>query len=371
MGQKNKKAAAKKDQMSELLTSTSTIQTQSKKALVEIAAPPNTCPLSKEGWDIVIDKKSKAQAVLAPSVAALLKRKESLEVHALPTAAPSVVDDKIEPSATVDVKVDSNKLGVVIGPAGETIKLIQEVTCTKVDIPETDFTKFTVIAVTGTDSASVQKAKSIIIDLCSKGYSAFLEGTDFQENTAKVPLAQLHEIIGKGGSVISTIQKTLNVKLNIPDTKEPGNKKVAKITIAGPKAGVAEAKAVIKCIVSKHYHPLTHPGVTDTEVDVPASLYNIVIGPRGSSIKHIQNMYDVKVHIPNAASSTDKVVVVGTVGGVQRAKKHIKTTIDRAIAADEEQGSWGNVEEEEGQGHYESWMDEYAPPRRCTGAQWA
>jgi len=379
--QKAKKASSKKQLASDMLSTPSTPQ----KPLALAVNDADSATAPEEGWDVVVAKRPK-QSTISPSVAALLRR-ESLEVEKLPltskvlavTATTATSKAAPEPSHSSEVKVSAAKLGHIIGPAGQTIKAIQELTGCSIDIPDREGAMGASITVTatGADTKQLQTAKRIIADLCSKGYSSNLEsalsGGDFNEGMVKVPIGQVHEIIGKGGATIQLIQKTLGVKLNIPDTTSAGKKKNIKVTIAGPKKAVQEAKDVVKSLVHHHYHQLTHPGTTHIEVEVPPSMYNIVIGPRGSAIKHIQNSYSVKVHIPGDESDTDNVVVVGSTGRVKQAKKHILSMVERAYAEQEAQQDWNTSGDQEQHEHerYEPWMDDYMAPRRTAAAQWA
>jgi len=373
--QKAKKAAKKAAQ------ATITIDSAPQKAL-DLTTADADAP-AEEGWEVVVDKKPKAK--LSPAVAALLRHK-SLEVNsavkpttALPASATAADTTAAAVTTSATIKIAVAKIGHVVGSSGKTITAIRELTGCDISIPDREtITGMSVdVTVTGEDAREVSAAKKIVADLTSKGYSAQLEGAlsggDFCEAQVKVPVASLHEVIGKGGAIIQAVQSKLGVKLSVPDTSKGnmGAKKVVKVTVAGPKDGVAKAKEVVKSLVVHHYHALTHPGTTHCEVDVPEAMYSIVIGPRGSSIKHIQNSYLVKVHIPRDGDGS-AVTVIGSAGRVKQAKKHILAIVANANAEQEAQADWGYGEAEpEHHERHEAWMDQYAPPRRTTGAQWA
>merc|ERR1711918_36516 len=120
-------------------------------------------------------------------------------------------------------------------------------------------------------------------------------------------------------------------------------------------------RQVIKSIVRLHYHRLTHPGMSHDTVAVPEHLFSLVIGPRGSTIKHLQN-----------SSEGKDVVIIGPTSGVNFAKQEIEKIVHRATHeedyAEVETDSYGDDEEEA----YEPWMNEFSPPHRQTpGATWA
>lgn len=291
-----------------------------------------------------------------------------------------VVKPAEEPDSNqTNVVVKSNKLGGLIGVGGMTLKIIQDVTNTTITLPDRDDPAATgVVSINGDDKQCVARAARIVTDLAEKGYCPLLEGKDFVESNVKVPISQVHEIIGKGGRIIKAIQDELSVRLNVPDTSNTGRKKVVKVSVAGAAADVEEARQVIKSIVRLHYHRLTHPGMSHDTVAVPEHLFSLVIGPRGSTIKHLQNSYEVKVNMPDAkdtagANAEGKdVVIIGPTSGVKFAKQEIEKIVHRATHeedyAEVETDSYGDDEEEV----YEPWMNEFSPPHRQTsGATWA
>jgi len=140
--------------------------------------------------------------------------------------------------------------------------------------------------------------------------------------------------------------------------------KKLKIAIAGPKAEVLQAKAVMTEILAVHHSELTHPDEIHKEVDVKQQHYAFIIGARGSELKHIQSNYKVRVYIPRGEEEA-QVLVVGQEDAVDRAIKYIEKTCETAESriggggtggrgADGE-GNWEGYEDEE----YEPWMASY------------
>jgi len=333
-----------------------------------------------EGWGVVVSgKKKTGNRNASKKMTAAKAETQSFSAAPAPAAAAGKIPDG---NSEIQVKVDGRKLGIIIGPGGATIKAIQESTGTKVDLPDTDKgeerSSGPVMVTISGPADGVAKAKRTIEDLGNKGYSTLTEGGNFTEGAISVPVVAISELIGKRGVIIKTIQDTMEVRLNFPDTKNQAldnrgrpQKKTVKVGIAGDKDKVAKAKQMMKEILKFHHHPITHPGVTHVEIDVEAHLYSVVIGPRGSAIKHIQNSYDVKVHIPNEDSSTDKVLIVGAASDCNLAKKYIAKMIEKACAEPEEQEYDPRQDESydsryDDEGPHEAWMDQYAPPPRTN-----
>lgn len=121
-----------------------------------------------------------------------------------------------------------------------------------------------------------------------------------------------------------------------------------KISVAGNKEKVQQAKDIIGDLMKYYHTAVTHPGHVHAEMDVPAVLYNYIIGARGSEIKHIQANFKVSVHIPNADSLTKNIIVAGEPAGVKGAEKYIQKIIDQAITdrehAEKMADSWVDAE---------------------------
>lgn len=137
-----------------------------------------------------------------------------------------------------------------------------------------------------------------------------------------------------------------------------------RVSIAGNVDKVQEAKNIITELTKFYHTSVTHPGQIHAEIFVPQTMYNYIIGARGSEIKQIQNNFKVSVYIPNVDSVTKSVVVVGEPEGVKAAEKHIQKIIDLATAdreaAEKMADSWVDGAGEEGSSHSTARPDESA-----------
>jgi len=301
-------------------------------------------------------KTSTSQAVTATAVA-------SVAAVAEKEAGP-VKEVKILHSATVKIPdrvgrdgKKTSMIGVLIGPGGSMIKLIQEKTGAKLDTSSSD-----VCTIQGS-SDEVAAAEIAVKELLEKGYTS-LQYEDFHEHFVAVHPSAFPDIIGKQGCVIQKIKEELNVAVTIPPNapKDAKPEKKYKVILAGKNADVERAKEVINNIVMYYHDPITHPDQVHEEFEVP-TFYNALaslIGAKGSELRHIQNNYKVRMYIPRATSVNQKVVIVGTQHDVDRAKayvdklwwnaEHSTKGRDRQDQADD---GWGGDEP------MEDWMKDY------------
>ena len=244
------------------------------------------------------------------------------------------------------VQVASNKLGRVIGSGGETINAIRSGSGCDIELPDRDrddknAPATVTINVSGPSADAVAACKKAIKDVTTKGYCEFTVGDDFEEGSVMVPPQYFSELIGAGGRVIRCIQEKVGARLNIPNfdrkkgkngdaDSKPKREKPMRVGITGTKAAVAAAKEIVREIMRNYHHEVTHPGVSHADVDVPEKFLNILIGPKGSNIKHIQNNWKVRVNIPNELSANRCVVIVGAAANCAAAKQYVLKMMEQS-----------------------------------------
>lgn len=284
-------------------------------------------PVVEEEWNTIgqSKKKKKTPASARPKPAA-----------AAPAAAAAVTT-----TVTQSVKVDSKKIGIIIGPKGATMQAIQDATGCKLDVnaPPKDDTKQTTatVVITGDNKEAVAKAKKAVNELASKGYATLLQtDSTFGEHSITVHPRCLSEIVGPNGRNIQAIQNALNIKITIPKTDwKPNTPQIGrkaptcKVGLAGSQESVKTAKETLQRLIDYHHTEITHPGMIHEEVYVPQEFFHCVIGPRGSEIKHIRGNYKVETYMPTEDSVTENVVVVGKPTQVEKAVKYIQLLMER------------------------------------------
>lgn len=275
------------------------------------------------------------------------------------------------PQVEKQVKVDPKKIGFIIGPKGTTLRAIETAAECSIMMPKTDRDSTTqaTVTITGTATAASRGAKAVS-DLASKGYSTLIAAEGFQENSISVPIKSIPDIIGRNGSTIKKIQDIYKVKLNIPDTsnRDPTITKI-RIGVAGMKEEVAQAKNVIKEITQLFYSSVTHPDTTHVELDVAPETYSLIIGTKGSEIRHIQSNFKVSVHIPNSETPFEKVLIVGTAVAVEKAKGYIlKMLLKHEQRAQEYEENYQSHDAmvDQDEGPHEEWMNQYTYKREVV-----
>jgi len=309
-------------------------------------APTNSIP----GMAPAVQRTSQADinAVLQRAKAAGVTARAQVEAEAAEAASAN------SGMSTASVQVPESRIGVVIGPKGKNIQLIQE----KTGVGRID-TSGEMFTITGKADA-VEHAERAIKELIAKGYwSESFE--NFKEEAVAVHPSSFPDLIGKGGVVIKAMKSEFGVEVTIPEVPKnaPASKKF-KVTLAGKNENVEACKSAINNIAMYGYDEITHPGFGHEELDVPQWAYSFLIGKAGSELRHIQNNYKVKVSIPREHSMCQSVVCVGEKANVERAKQYIEKLLwnaeNQTKGRDKTDGAtdhWGQEDEEE------DWMKSY------------
>lgn len=251
-----------------------------------------------------------------PKPSAFEMESQSYEQQAVAEVDPNVITLELD-------TIKPQQYGIVIGPGGATLKTLQEATNTRIDVPKKDGTGVQVVTVSGS-RVEANRCKQAIESLIKMGYSSITDPGTVSGQIA-VPPSKLGIVIGPGGANIRTLMEKTETKINTPDKGSDSNK----VSIAGKKDNVRRAKDAIKQLMDLGFSDITHEGWIMKEVEFPADKYNLLIGPRGQTIKSIQGDTKCKVNIPNPTSEIQEVTVVGHVSNVDRAIKQILRLITR------------------------------------------
>lgn len=96
--------------------------------------------------------------------------------------------------------------------------------------------------------------------------------------------------------------------------------------MAGTKSQVNSVKAIVKDILQYHHSDIISPELVHLELShtaVPPEVYSVIIGSKGSEIKHIQGNFKISLYIPHADSVNQHVVLVGEADAVASAERYI------------------------------------------------
>jgi len=271
---------------------------------------------------------------------------------------------------------DDHAIAVIIGPKGEMMKRLQEMSeCNLTIVQGSNLVKI----IGPRDGA--EHASKAIDELLEFGSSMQLMGEGGAQVTIKLSQNQVPEIVPQ----FQTIKKECNVDIKITDNLPPpskggkkggekggkkpsGPEKKARIIIGGSKENVERAKEVFESILTYHHHPITHKDFVHGEIEVEPWIYQRVIGTKGSEIKHMQNSYHVKVYIPNAESTNQKVMVVGEPRSVEKCIAHIENIVWKANNPTGGRDNYGGGDYADDDGGLEDWEKAYMWSSQKTSA---
>ncbi|KAL4145950.1 hypothetical protein PRNP1_011823 [Phytophthora ramorum] len=157
-------------------------------------------------------------------------------------------------SDSVELLVPNERVGLIIGRGGCTIKAIQQRTGTSVTIPQTpdpNHPAMRLITIRGTMEAK-EAAKFEIESMINEepGQRHSYGTTSGQTIYMQVPNDRVGVVIGKRGETIKGVQDRHAVRIQIPQVPDPGsNPPVRTISIQGPAQNLAGAKEEIDMVI--------------------------------------------------------------------------------------------------------------------------
>jgi len=266
----------------------------------------------EDGWQTQKPKERKGP---------VLKPEKDLKIGSIGAERPQQAAPIDRVKGTIDVPKE--KLGVIIGPKGETIKKIMEKTGTRINTPKEE--NFGPVIIEGSDERAVNAAKHAIESILKTGMSNVTHPGTTSGKVQLTDPVQIGSIIGKNGVIIQKLQKDLKVAIKVPDRDAVK----LTVTITGAKEQVKQAKEAIENLIYLGYSKVTHPDWTSLEVNYPGNIGKL-IGPRGQNIKSIQGNTGCRVNIPKPEHPNYKretVILVGPPAKLESAKKQVLNTL--------------------------------------------
>ncbi|TMW61151.1 hypothetical protein Poli38472_013614 [Pythium oligandrum] len=156
-------------------------------------------------------------------------------------------------SNTLEMLVPNERVGLIIGRAGATIKAIQQRTSASINIPQTadpNHPNMRLITINGTQAAKEAAKVEInaILNDDGSGYRAGGGGGGGSTIYMQVPNDRVGVVIGKRGETVRNIQDRCGVRIQIPQTADPGTS-VRTISIQGPQDALYRAKEEIDAVI--------------------------------------------------------------------------------------------------------------------------
>lgn len=111
----------------------------------------------------------------------------------------------------------AREIGIIVGPGGKYIKMIQEATSTKINTPDRESSDLNVSIVGPSDG--VRAAMHAMKQLIKDGYSSITHPNQ-SVSEVLVPRSMLGTLIGPGGITIKKLQEETKCRVDISDSKQ-------------------------------------------------------------------------------------------------------------------------------------------------------
>ena len=157
---------------------------------------------------------------------------------------------------TINLRIPNDKVGLVIGKAGSTIRGIQERTGANIKVPPTadsDDPESRTLCITADNKDRANAARVEVEQLVQEEIMRQQGIATADTDIFPVPEACVGLVIGKGGETIHRIQSTTGSRVQIPHMADPNtNPPMRMVAISGPPSAREQAKFEISTLVAQH-----------------------------------------------------------------------------------------------------------------------
>ena len=212
---------------------------------------------------------------------------------------------KMENEKERDLPIESRLHGNIIGPKGESIKLIRD--------------KFNQVLITfpnpnsKEDKVKVRGPKEDV-DACAKHLLRLAAELKENNHQVVVPIFKQYTkfVIGKGGSNFNRIRSETGARIDLNENETGSDD----IVITGTKEVCEQARRMIAKVYDEQSN------ITEMEILIPSKIHNAIIGPKGRLVHSIsEECGGVTIQFPRAEKKSDKVSIRGPKEDVMKAKK--------------------------------------------------
>ena len=263
------------------------------------------------------------------------------------------------------LNIPNDKVGLVIGRGGETVKQVQLDSGANVQIAHECLPGVTTreITITGSDSQVQFAANEInrIVDTASTGRRetpglGYNGGANDNTFVMRVPHNVVGLIIGKGGDTIRTIQQSSGAHMQVQrDAEVQGGIDKREVNISGTPTQIELAKSMVEALIAQKEQETqanqqlsqgggagSHSGIYDGKptvtITIPNQTVGMIIGRGGETIKGLIHKTNCKIQISKDSQQPQREV---TLTGGQAQIEHAKQEVFALVAEAESRNGGG------------------------------
>jgi len=214
------------------------------------------------------------------------------KVDAVPVAKKLILEKfQTQSSRTIQVPKDHHKL--VLGKKGKRLADLEELTGTKISVPNANDPSELITIVGGKDGI-----EHAVNDITSRSSEQMKHSMD----SLVVPKMYHPFITGGGNATINALHEEHGVRINIP----PPSVQKDEITIIGEKEAVAKVKEILLTT-----YQAMEKNCSTIPVEVSKAQHKYVVGQKGANIAEILTLYNVSVEVPTQESESNTITLRG------------------------------------------------------------
>jgi transcription antitermination factor NusA-like protein len=205
--------------------------------------------------------------------------------------------------------VPDHMVGLLIGAGGQHVMALQNETFTRIEVAANSMGKPRAVTITGGTDAIINVRARIQSLIDEHGGHA--DSDNIMTIDVIIPAAKAGLIIGTGGTTIKQLMAESNAKMYLIQESNHNNGIDKPLKITGTKEAVETAKRLVMDLINQG----SGGAPPYIEITVPKAAVGMIIGNGGSTIKKLQEEYNVRVQfkpdLPNHDPETKICQILG------------------------------------------------------------
>ncbi|CAO3646715.1 unnamed protein product [Cunninghamella echinulata] len=254
-----------------------------------------------------------------------------------------------------DIKVPNNKVGLVIGRGGDTLKKIERNSGARVQIDQDTGDEKRTVKLSG-EQDQIQIARDMVEQIIRDATSSSSSSSNdqygpssnninhHQDNTVLVPVPanRVGLVIGRGGDTIRDLERRSGAKLKVLIDRSGSNPNEKTVSVSGDPDTIERAKKLIDDIVNNQPFQ-SRPGYgnedgynnsSDEQSDklsIPKEFVGLIIGRGGETVRQLKADSGARISVDkydNSSPDKKTFILQGSPDSIEKAKRLIMEKVE-------------------------------------------
>jgi len=262
----------------------------------------------------------------------------------------SIISTTSKDSRSHELRISTDKVGLIIGRQGETIRSLESLTGAQIQIAkEIPGSHDRIVTVVGAEDSITRAVEEITRIVSATGGSSNSHarnggnsGVGSEVEKIAIPNNLVGLLIGRSGETVKTLQARTGCLVNIQRESEMAPSATTReVTLTGSREQVDAARREIESLMNGTSATESGSRRIIVNMRVPSLCVGTIIGKKGETIRQLQQMTGAKIQLDRNENnkSERELTIIGDAEQVERAKNEV----EELIREKQQSGSGGGM----------------------------